>query len=416
MTALDLLCAASLVAITLTQAVIVAWFDRICREGAAKSNPRDGCLAPARIVLCLRGSDPFLADTIRAAAAQNHPDYELRIVVDSDQDPAWDEAHRAVASVQPTGRVLIESLTERPGTSSLKCAGLLQGLRGVEHDAAVVAFLDADVVPARDWLRTLTAALADDACGVATGNRWYSPPDWSPGSWTRAGWNAGALVQMVCFGIPWGGTLGLRTDLLDGAGLREKWAASFCEDTLLPIALRGTGKCVRFVPSLIAVNREQVTLWALLPWIARQLFTARLYHPAWPVVAGFGLSAPLAAATTGLAIARSLQRGDSSTTAMLVASLALFLLSLPTLFIWVGRIVSRSLPGRERTASLPLLPLLWGVFSAQFFYAFALLRAMAMRSVRWRGASYQVDGPWHIRLVGDPGHAATPQAARLHSI
>jgi hypothetical protein len=121
-------------------------------------------------------------------------------------------------------------------------------------------------------------------------------------------------------------------------------------------------------------------------------------------------------ATTGLAIARSLQRGDSSTTAMLVACLALFLLSLPTLFIWVGRIVSRSLPGRERTASLPLLPLLWGVFSAQFFYAFALLRAMAMRSVRWRGASYQVDGPWRIRLVDDPGHAATPQAARLHSI
>lgn len=416
MTSLDLLCAGSLVAITLTQAVLVAWFDRICRAATAKRITPEDRLGPARIVLCLRGSDPFLGDTIRAAAMQDHPDYELRIVVDSAEDPAWDEAHRAIASVCPTGRVRIEALGERPVTSSLKCAGLLQGLRGVEHEAAIVAFLDADVVPATDWLRTLAATLADDTCGAATGNRWYAPPDWSPGSWTRAGWNAGALVQMVCFGIPWGGTLGLRTELLEAAGLRDKWASSFCEDTLLPAALRGTGKRVRFVPSLIAVNRENVTLSALLPWITRQLFTARLYHPAWSLVAGFGLSAPLAVIASGVAIARSLHRGDSTVAAALVACLALFLLSLPTLFAWIGSIVSRSLPARLAPSAAPLLPLLWGVFSAQVVYALALVWAMTMRSVRWRGAGYEVDGPWRIRLVDDPGHATAPPPTRLHSI
>jgi hypothetical protein len=414
MTPLDLLCGGSLVAITLTQTLLVAWFDRICRTQTAKPFPPDRCLAPARIVLCLRGSDPFLGDTIRAAATQDHPDYELRIVIDSAEDPAWDEAHRAIASVRPTGRVRIEALAERPVTSSLKCAGLLQGLRGVEREAAVVAFLDADVVPATDWLRTLAGTLADDSCGVVTGNRWYSPPDWSPGSWTRAGWNAGALVQMVCFGIPWGGTLGLRTELLEAAGLRDKWAASFCEDTLLPMAIDGTGKRVRFVPSLIAVNQERVTLAALYPWIARQLLTARLYHPAWAAVAIFGLSAPVAVAASVAAVRWAAVRGDAAAVMLLAACLAAFLLSLPVLFVWIGRIVARSVPGRASHA-VPLVPLLWGVLSAQCVYVAALLTAMVMRSARWRGARYAIDGPWNIRLVDDSRHPAVT-AARLHSM
>ena len=154
-----------------------------------------------------------------------------------------------------------------------------------------------------------------------------------------------------------------------------------------------SGKGVRFVPALIAVNREQVTLPALLPWIARQLFTARLYHPSWALVAGFGLSAPLAVVVTGVAIARALHRGDASVAAALLACLALFLLSLPTLFAWIGSIVSRAVSDRVSPSRPPLVPLLWGVFSAQLVYAVALVWALTMRSVRWRGAGYEVDGP-----------------------
>lgn len=416
---LDFVCMISLLVITATQVVLVGWFAWICRRGAGEPRADAPSLSPARVVLCLRGSDPFLGDTIRAAVAQDHPDYELRIVIDSRDDPAWTEVEAALATIQPRCRVVIEPLEARPATSSLKCASLLQGLRGAERDTAMVALLDADVVPAPSWLRTLGTALAAEGCGVATGNRWYAPPDRELGSWARAGWNAGALVQMVCFGIPWGGTLAVRSSLLDAAGLRAKWATAFCEDTLLSATLAGTGWHVRFVPALIAVNRESVTLAALVPWITRQLLTARLYHPAWPVVAAFGLSAPLAVLATALAIGLALARGDAAAVAGLGACLGLFLASLPTLFLGIERVVIQTVGARRDTAAPPLADAVRGTFSAQAIYGAAILRALAITSTRWRGATYKIGGPFDIRLVSDDEATSTVPTvptAPLHSI
>lgn len=415
MTPLDIGCMAALLAITAVQIVLVAWFVARCRANAALPPADAECLAPARVVLCLRGSDPFLAQTIAAATAQDHPDYELRIVVDSEADPAWAEVHSALAASPPRCRVVVEPLAERPATSTLKCASLLQGLRDAERETAMVALLDADVVPPATWLRTLAAALAAPECGVATGNRWYAPPDGELGSWTRAGWNAGALVQMVSFGIPWGGTLALKSHLLESAGLREKWAAAFCEDTLLPAALARSKSRVSFVPPLIAVNRESITLEALVPWITRQLLTARLYHPAWPLVAAFGLSAPVAVVATLVALCLAAGRGDTSALVGLAACLVTFLVSLPALFLWIERAVHRTVAGRLPLEPSSFAAAVRGTFTAQGVYGGAILRAMTLRSASWRGVTYAIHGPWNIRVVADdrPAEAA---ATPLHSI
>jgi len=95
---LDLICMTSLIVITITQVVLVGWFASICRRGAGSPPADASCQAPARVILCLRGSDPFLGDTIRAAVAQDHPNYELRVVVDSRDDPAWAEVEAALAT------------------------------------------------------------------------------------------------------------------------------------------------------------------------------------------------------------------------------------------------------------------------------------------------------------------------------
>ena len=51
--------------------------------------PADNDCPKAAVVLCLRGTDPFLEDCLRAVLNQDYPQYEIRIVVDSRQDPAW---------------------------------------------------------------------------------------------------------------------------------------------------------------------------------------------------------------------------------------------------------------------------------------------------------------------------------------
>jgi len=410
-TLLEAACLAALLAIIVVQVVMVARFARLCGAGSGPPEGHAFGAAPARIVLCLRGSDPFLGATLRAAIDQDHPDYELRVVVDSTADPAWEEVQEVIATARPRGRVTVEPLESRPVTSSLKCASVLQGLRGLDPATRVVALLDADVVPPRHWLRTLAETLADDGCGVATGNRWYQPPDDGWGTWTRAAWNGGALVQMVCFGIPWGGTLALRSELLETAGLRRKWAEAFCEDTLLTAAIGELGKRVVFVPSLIAVNRESVTIAALVPWIARQLLTARLYHPAWMPIAAFGLSVPVVLAATGLAALLAWGRNDWTSVGRLVAMAAAFAVALPALLVWIESIVRRAIPaqfaadGRRLPCRLPLM--LAGVALAQMVYVVALVQASLARSSRWRGVTYSVLGPWRIRVVDD----ATPEPA-----
>jgi len=173
---------------------------------------------------------------------------------------------------------------------------------------------------------------------------------------------------------------------------------------------------VTFVPALIAVNRESVTLAALVPWITRQLLTARLYHPAWPVVAIFGLSAPLAVMATALAIGLALARGDAGAVAGLTACLALFLASLPTLFLWIERVVMQTVGTRRDTAAPPLADAVRGTFSAQAIYGSAILQALALTTTRWRGVTYTIGGPFDIRLVADEEATATAPSAPLHSI
>jgi hypothetical protein len=222
---------------------------------------------------------------------------------------------------------------------------------------------------------------------------------------------------MVCFGIPWGGTLAIESGLLTVAGLREKWARAFCEDTLLTGALAGTGRRVAFVPSLIAVNRERVTLNALVPWITRQLLTARLYHPAWPVVAVFGLSAPLTVSATVVAVALAAARGDTLALGGLASGLTLFLASLPALFLWIERVVRQAVPGPVAGPPPALADAVRGTFAAQTVYGGAILAALALTSTRWRGVTYAIGGPWDIRVTADDEPAvAAPQPARLHSI
>ncbi|MGL5077359.1 MAG: glycosyltransferase family 2 protein, partial [Waterburya sp.] len=68
--------------------VFVSSFRSTYQSGMTKAQ-----LPKVAIALCLRGADPFLSQCLQALFKQNYPNYELRIIVDSIQDPAWEIAH-----------------------------------------------------------------------------------------------------------------------------------------------------------------------------------------------------------------------------------------------------------------------------------------------------------------------------------
>ena len=292
-----------LVALAIAQGLLAVVFLRTL-AGFRQPRPGESACPKAAVVLCLRGRDPFLEKCLELLLAQDYPDYQLHVVVDGRQDPAWQVAE-SLAERYGAERVHIETLDDRRDTCSLKCSSVTQAIERLDPSFQVAALVDADTMPHSTWLRDLVAPLADERVGAATGNRWYMPAGGSWGALVRYLWNAAAIVQMYWYEVPWGGTLAVKRKVIDDLDLLGRWRRAFCEDTMLYRQLGRRGLRVRFVPSLMMVNREDCGVGACRRWISRQLLTMRLYHPLWPLVLlhGFGTTLLLA-----VAVAATLRR------------------------------------------------------------------------------------------------------------
>lgn len=402
-----------LVGLAVGQVVAVVRFAWIMRP-ARRASKIDGPCPKTAVILCLRGSDPFLASCLEAILHQDYPCYDLRIVVDSRDDPAWKTAEQVIARCG-AANVRMEPLTNRRPTCSLKCSSLVQVLSGLDTSYKAVALLDADTIAHRTWLRELVAPLADDRVGAATGNRWYMPASHSWGSLMRWLWNVAAVVHMHVYRIPWGGTLALRASILRESDLLDRWAHAFCEDTMLYRSLRRLGYRLAFVPSLMMVNREACSLTNLFSWMRRQLFNLRLYHPAWPLVIGEGVAVFVVQAASVVLGAVALGTGHGSVAGRLAVGLAIYWGAMIALLIALETTIRRTLAARgESTAWLKAASLLRvgaAMLLTQVAYPAALLSALFLRTIEWRGIWYRVDGPDQVRMVKYERRAARREPA-----
>jgi cellulose synthase/poly-beta-1,6-N-acetylglucosamine synthase-like glycosyltransferase len=266
-----------------------------------------------------------------------------------------------------------------------------------------LAQLDADTVPHRTWLRELATALAEEGIGVATGNRWYMPDQATWGALVRYSWNAAAVVQMYWYHIAWGGTLAIKTRVIRELKLLERWSRAFCEDTMLFRLLRENGWRLAFVPSLMMINRETCDLAGFRRWVQRQLLTARLYHPHWPAVAAHGVMTSVAQLAALVLIPVAWLTGRPSAAWLLVAGLILYHGSMLLMLIPLEWSVRRIAAARsEQTNWLDVataMKLVWAIPLTQIIYPWVLALAMRLRWVDWRGVSYEVAGPWDVRLI-----------------
>ena len=360
---------------------------------------RDVSYTPkAAVILSLRGADAFLADSLRGLLRQDYPDYTVWIVVDCENDPAWQVAQQVVATEAAT-HVRIVPLHARKQTCSLKCSALAQAVRALDSSYQAVALMDADVVPHPTWLRELMAPLADERIGATTGNRWYLPGQQMWGSVARAAWNTGAITQMAVFRMAWGGTLGMRIGPLWEAGLPDLWERSFNDDIVVGRIIQKLGYKLEFVPSLLMVNREEIPFDACHRWVSRQLVHVRFYQRNWFLVALIShLSVILPPAGLVLAaICAALQNWPAAAAA--VAMPICYFSTMTFLWWWIDREL-RSRVFHGDVAQQALGRRLWyGTIAANIMYALALFSASLCRTVHWRGVTYRIRGPWNVQLV-----------------
>jgi hypothetical protein len=365
----------------------------------------------ALVILPVRGADPSLKACLTGLVSQDYPDYAVRIVVDSAEDPAWNFVREVLAANPAAGeRVAVEVVAQRRPSCSVKVSAQLQALARLDEGVEIVAFIDADSIPAPDWLRVLVGPLADREVGATSGIRWFVPADSKWGSWVRHSYNAASFTQMYAFHVLWGGSMAMRADVIRRSGILEHWSHCFCEDTSAYDVLRQFSLRVVFVPQATQFNQESVDLKGAYNFVLRQLLCVRLHHIHWPVIVAANVGNTLAAVAC-LALAGldffATGAGWWPLWAGLVAGYAGMM---GGALVCAERLI-RALC-RRRGMVVPACPFTWKQLPAavltQFLSCYCIIRTHFVRAVRWRGITYAIAGRDNIRLLDYATYSSWP--------
>jgi len=364
----------------------------------------DDAFPKAAVLVPLRGADPKLRETLVGLLRQDYPAFEIHVVVDNPDDPAWQIASEVARQYQATN-MRLGWIEHRRESCGLQCSALVEAMEHVSDDCQIIVGIDGDVLTHSTWLRELVAPFRDARIGVTHGNRWFMPEKKNWGGLVRYLWNAAALPPMHFFGIPWGGTVAIRASALRDSGLLDNWSRAIVHDAPAKKAIRKLHLKVHFVPSLMMTIRENCDLAFAHDFIKRQMMWTRIYHPNWGPVFLHAL------ATSGLLIAAILvvvfgiATRDATMIAWAGGGLAGYLGCLLILLAVMEAGVRRSIARRGE----PTRWLTWGailrlpaaILLTTFVYLSAVLLANFRQRVTWRGVTYHVRGPFDVVMERD---------------
>lgn len=360
------------------------------------------------VLLPVRGLEEAFDENVDALLAQDYPHYRVLVIADEPGDPA---AVRIQELSRAHPRVPVELVLSDAAGMGGKVNALRTALPGRRPEDEVVVFADADIRPAPDWLRQLVQPLADATVGVSTGFRWYVPP--RPSFWTlvRSEWNA--VSANVLFdgrlNYAWGGSSAVRAENLPRLRLEERWRGVLSDDLVLTRAVREAGLRIAFAPPALVATLEGGDRGSCLAWCYRQMTMAVLYQPDLRRYAATAFAIFNGSVVLGVL---SLALAPFLAWAYLVPA-ALFLVTLP------ATVAKASLRRRALFSAAPHVSHLWRVpawrvalvtLAVPWIMMAGLLRTRRPAVVRWRGRTYDVRDPWHVRLTateaapaGSPG-------------
>lgn len=389
-----------------------AWFRRYVERRATVDAPRGfepEAWPEALVVMSLRGGDDSLRDTLDGLAAQNYPNYRLRLVIDNRDD----EVNRVVRSWRrshPRVPIQVEYLHDPLRSCTLKCSAVHQvladeaardegGLRG-----GVVVLVDADSDPYPKWLRNVVAPFADRGVGGVTGNRWYYPRAGGIAAWCRFVFTAFSLPTMCRGGFSWGGTLALRREIACSPDFLDVFAATPTEEQTCFEYLPTLGLRMHVAPQLIQWNPDSIDFAGAETHLFRQSAWSRLFYPVWvPIIVGVtalwcALIASLVSAGFAVVEGRSMYLLPLGLAAMFCATIASALARLHrTLQTHVFTPQGRELPAMNAPRFVELLA---ATLATLAVYSVALARAHVADEITWRGVVYRLFSDDTIAMTG----------------
>jgi len=233
--------------------------------GASSAAPSAPAFSRVAVIVPVYNGAHLIEGCLRALAAQTLDRREFRIVVVD--DGSTDGTQRVVAHLAANLRASVTLIErEHAGPAAARNAGL------AATDSTYVAFTDADVEVASDWLERALARLERDAALAGVEGR--TLPKGVKGTYTHQMENERGQLYMTCNMI-------YRRDAIAG-GFDERFRMAFLEDSDVAFGVLERGGRIEFVADVLAhhlvLQEGTVKFWRE----ARKRFYNPLLHKKHP--------------------------------------------------------------------------------------------------------------------------------------
>jgi cellulose synthase/poly-beta-1,6-N-acetylglucosamine synthase-like glycosyltransferase len=359
-----------------------------------------GSSPPVVVIVAVKNASEVSRAFFDRLRHQAYPDYRIIAAVESEEDPAF--AMLTEVSNRP-GAPLRTVVAGQSGRTGQKVWNLLAALDEIVDRDEIVAFVDADTLPALEWLSRLVAALVNTGRDAVTGYRWIIPADNRVCSAVVAAANASVVTVPRLPSIInhcWGGTMAMRRKTLESIDIRRYWAGAISDDAQMTRAFKEAGYEVHSPRQNLLLSPVAMSWSEALSFGRRQYRILWLYSPDLWALAALGTFFPIAAAIAALSMAL-----QGSVLAIVLLGVSLVL---GEIRYHCRRRIVVALWGEATAAGLPmywrverwLRPIWWS------FHALCVFSALGSRHIRWAGIDYRVRGPQDVEVSRPP--AAQP--------
>ncbi len=268
----------------------VTWWRAIGRLRSWKRDRRDS-LAPAcwpasHIFVCLKGSLPHLAETVRALDSQDYAGpYRVTFIVENG-DLAHAPIERLVAGSKHMDVKTVGRVTDSGWRCAQKNHNLLRGIDHAEENGGapdVYAFCDGDLVVSTSWLAEMVHPIATGRSEASTSFHFVEARDRALlGALHGMAETWQSLAALVCKGATWGGSMAIHRDSFRKAGLADVWRETVVDDLTMSRVMKALRVRVAPIPQFLVTSRSEIKSYPdFVRWLGRQFFFVKIYSPVW---------------------------------------------------------------------------------------------------------------------------------------
>lgn len=354
------------------------------------------------VIAPCRGLDDGLRENLTALFHQDYAAYEIVFVTDDAEDPSLSVIDKTIqqetVKQEITTKIVIAGEAVDCGQ---KVHNLKVAVTQVDPRCEVLVFVDSDVRPHSQWLRTLVAPLADAGIGAATGYRWFIAMKGGLASHLRSVWNASiasALGASENKNFCWGGSTAIRRSTFENLKIRDTWRGTVSDDFAMTHVIQQAKLPIHFVPACLVPSFESCTIKELLEFSNRQLKITRVYSPhLWkPLLIGSLLFTVGFFGGILLVIVRSVMGLDFILPLLLLV--VIFLLGAGKAYIRLKAVaLAQSHYHEQISRSLQAHLFLWPLASALFLWN-AIVAGFSRR-IQWRGITYELKSPTEAVII-----------------